>query len=335
MKKESEDKLLKALEGIQKTYGKGAVMFGNTAPRIKKQSTGILSLDMALGGGFGIGKVVEVFGPESSGKTTISIHAMAQAQRDFPDKRVAIIDAEQALDPDYCERLGVDTSKLLICQPEYGEQGLQIAIDLAETGVVSFILVDSTAALVPKSVIDGDMEDNSMAVQSRMIGKFFQKILDAANKNETTIYIVSQIRSAIGGYGPTDKTTGGNAPKFYASQRVEVRSSLGDKEKDGKEQINRKITAKVIKNKIAPPFKTTEFYVNFGTGVDKERDLFDTCVKLGIITLEGRTYSYDGTKLGVNYDATLAIFRDNIELQEILYKKAMELSKPIIQEEAF
>ena len=260
---------------------------------------------------------------------------MAQAQRDFPDKRVAIIDAEQALDPDYCERLGVDTSKLLICQPEYGEQGLQIAIDLAETGVVSFILVDSTAALVPKSVIDGDMEDNSMAVQSRMIGKFFQKILDAANKNETTIYIVSQIRSAIGGYGPTDKTTGGNAPKFYASQRVEVRSSLGDKEKDGKEQINRKITAKVIKNKIAPPFKTTEFYVNFGTGVDKERDLFDTCVKLGIITLEGRTYSYEGTKLGAYYDATLSIFRDNIELQEILYKKAMELSKPIIQEEVF
>lgn len=494
------------LASIEKSYGKGSVILGTRVPGIEKRSSGILSFDLALGGGFGKGKIVEVFGPESSGKalsldskiltpngwttmgnikvgdavvtdggyteyvkevypqgvqptfelklknghkvkctldhlweiyelsgnskqpyekvknfsvyskystatsvdsfvhttaeilhkiergvdvfipyydankwedvtyknqdlknlksyskvvsitrvedvecqcialygvhsklfitddyilthnTTISIHAMAQAQKDEPNKYVAIIDAEHALDSEYCAKLGLDLSKTIICQPDYGEQGTQIAIDLIESGHISFLLLDSLAALVPKSTIDGEMEDAQMGVESRMIGRFLKKVTASANNTGTTLYMTNQIRMKLGTYGNPETTPGGQAPRFYASQRIQIRA--GQNEKEGAEVKNKVVNYTVIKNKIAAPFKKGTLYINFGTGVDKVRDLWDAALRLGVINVTGRTYTVLGVKLSSkSKDDAYETFSGTVEIHDETYKTCIDLLK--------
>jgi recombination protein RecA len=260
--------------------------------------------------------------------TTFSIHSMAEVQKTQPNKYIAIIDAEHALDSKYCEALGLDMSKVLICQPDFAEQGLDIALTLLESGEVSFILIDSLAALVPKATLEGDMEDMHMALEARMISKFLKKATGLANKNGTILYLVNQLRQKIGGYGVGEVTTGGNAPKFYASIRVEFRKHQGDLV--DKQQVNSKVHIKIVKNKLSPPFQVGDVYINFGTGVDKVRDVFDTGIKTGVIAVNGRTYSYKETKLGVGKDVALQILRDNPELVDIMYQEILEQVKAVV-----
>lgn len=502
-KEEEKDLLALALAKITKEYGKGAIMMGEKMPDIPKQSTGILSFDLALGGGFGIGKIVEVWGPPSSGKalsldskiltpngwttmgeikvgdavvsdggyteyvsgvfpqgvqptfevklqngkkvkctldhlwsawsenwtskvnivedkihkyavglrsgftkvvntaeilseieqgvdvylpyylvdtqeelrytnpniktlkfyskivsvtrvedtecqcislfgirsklfitddfivthnTTVSIHSMVQAQIDQPDKVIAIIDAEHALDSNYCKALGLDMSKILICQPDNGEQGTQIALELIETGRISFLLVDSIAALTPKVIIDGEMEQNTMGAHARMMSKFLSKAASLANKTGTTIYMTNQTRNKIGTYGNPEITTGGESPKFYASQRIELKAKLGEKDED-KNLTHKVVTATVAKNKIAPPFKSCEMRIGFGVGVDKVFDTFEIALKFGFIKVTGRTYSYGEVKLGTSREDAYKLYCDNIEMQEEIYSRAIDTLK--------
>lgn len=319
-------KIEEALKKLEKTYGKGVVIHGDKSLGVPKRSSGILSLDLALGGGFGKGRIVEVFGVESSGKTTVSIHAMAQVQIEEPDKYVLIIDAEHALDTEYCRTLGLDLAKAIICQPDNGEQGLQVAVDLIGTGEISFALIDSIPALVPISTIEGEMEDVQMAVHARMISRFLQKITATASKTDTTVYMVNQIRNKIGGYGNAETTPGGFAPRYYASQRIQIRA--GQNEKEGAEVKNKVVNYTVIKNKIAAPFKKGTLYINFGTGVDKVRDLWDAALRLGVINVTGRTYTVLGVKLSSkSKDDAYETFSGTVEIHDEIYKTCIDLLK--------
>lgn len=258
--------------------------------------------------------------------TTVSIHAMVQAQIDQPDKVIAIIDAEHALDSNYCKALGLDMSKILICQPDNGEQGTQIALELIETGRISFLLVDSIAALTPKVIIDGEMEQNTMGAHARMMSKFLSKAASLANKTGTTIYMTNQTRNKIGTYGNPEITTGGESPKFYASQRIELKAKLGEKDED-KNLTHKVVTATVAKNKIAPPFKSCEMRIGFGVGVDKVFDTFEIALKFGFIKVTGRTYSYGEVKLGTSREDAYKLYCDNIEIQEEIYSRAIDTLK--------
>lgn len=321
--------LMTALSKIEKTYGKGSVM--NMAERPSYEGdvipTGSITLDAALGvGGFPRGRIVEIFGAESSGKTTIAIHAIAQVQKQ--GGLAAIIDAEHAFDPVYAEALGVDLSNLFISQPDNGEQALDIAEQLIRSGGMDLVIIDSVAALVPKQEILGDMGEAKVGLQARLMSQALRKITGAINKSHTTCIFINQLREKIGGnmYGPSETTTGGNALKFYASVRLDIRKSTTLKDSND-EPYGNVTRVKVVKNKVAPPFRTAAFDMIYGQGISRLGEIIDIGEAAGFINKSGAWYSYGETKLGQGREKAIAMLRDNPELTEELEKQALEAAK--------
>ena len=329
-KNPSADKL-KALQDamakIDKSFGKGAIMRlgDDKVDDIAVISSGSVGLNMALGvGGYPRGRVIEIYGPESSGKTTLAIHAMAEVQRQ--GGIAAIIDAEHAFDRFYAEKLGVDVENLLISQPDCGEQALDIADELIRSCAVDLVVIDSVAALTPKAEIEGDMGDNKVGLQARLMSQALRKLTATINKTQTTCIFINQLREKIGlMFGNPETTTGGNALKFYASVRLDIRK-VGQI-KDGDNVIGNHVRVKVIKNKVAPPFRNAEFDLMFNEGISKTGELVDLGVEKGILTKSGSFYSYNGTKLAQGRDATKVVLRDNVELAEEIEAKIMEAIK--------
>ncbi len=324
MEKEREAKL-KALQltmdKLEKTYGKGAVMkMGDVvAEDIACISSGSLGLDLALGiGGYPKGRVVEIYGPESSGKTTLAIHAMAEAQK--AGGIAAFIDAEHAFDRFYAENLGVNIDELIIAQPDSGEQALEIADNLIRSGAVDIIVIDSVAALTPKSEIEGEMGDSKMGLHARLMSQALRKLTASISKTGCTCVFINQLREKIGVmFGNPETTTGGNALKFYASVRLDIRRST--QLKDGDQVIGNRTRVKVVKNKVAPPFRKTEFDIMYGEGVSKAGEVIDLGVEYGVVKKSGSWFSYGDTKLGQGRDAVKRLLLDNIELAEELEEK--------------
>ncbi|NOZ90307.1 MAG: recombinase RecA [Epsilonproteobacteria bacterium] len=314
-----------ALKQIDKTFGKGTVVrLGDKAIEpIESISTGSLGLDMALGiGGVPVGRVIEIYGPESSGKTTLALQITASAQAD--GKVCAFIDAEHALDVLYAKNLGVDVENLLVSQPDFGEQALDVLETLARSGAVDVIVVDSVAALTPKAEIEGEMADQQVGLQARLMSKALRKLTGVLHKTETTVIFINQIRMKIGmmGYGSPETTTGGNALKFYASVRLDVRRIATLKQGDS--QIGNRVKAKVIKNKVAPPFRQAEFDIMFGEGISKEGELVDYGVKLDIIDKSGAWFSYGEKKLGQGKENVKAKFKEDTALRDEIEAKVKE-----------
>tara|TARA_B100001093_G_scaffold41508_2_gene35302 strand:- start:1079 stop:2077 length:999 start_codon:yes stop_codon:yes gene_type:complete len=327
MDKEREDKL-KALQltmdKLEKTYGKGAVMkMGDSAAEdIASISSGSLGLDLALGiGGYPKGRVVEIYGPESSGKTTLAIHAIAEAQKN--GGIAAFIDAEHAFDRFYAENLGVNIDELIIAQPDSGEQALEIADNLIRSGAVDIIVIDSVAALTPKSEIEGEMGDSKMGLHARLMSQALRKLTASISKTGCTCMFINQLREKIGVmFGNPETTTGGNALKFYASVRIDIRRST--QLKDGDNVIGNRTRVKVVKNKVAPPFRKAEFDIMYGQGVSKLGEIIDLGVEYGIVKKSGSWFSYGDTKLGQGRDSVKRLLTDNIELAEELETKIVE-----------
>ncbi len=288
--------------------------------------TGSLGLDIALGiGGFPKGRVVEIYGPESSGKTTIALHAIAQAQR--KGGMAAFIDAEHAFDKLYAEKLGIDTENLLISQPDNGEQALEIADNLIRSGAIDILVIDSVAALVPKAEIEGEMGDSSMGLQARLMSQALRKLTGSINKTGCVCVFINQLREKIGVmFGNPETTTGGNALKFYASVRLDIRR-IGQL-KDGMDIMGNRVRIKVVKNKVAPPFRQCEFDILYGQGVSKDGEIVDLASELNIIKKSGSWYSYGETKLGQGRDAVKQLFADNPELAEEIEGKIRQATKP-------
>lgn len=306
-----------AIKQIDKTFGKGTLMrLGDKEIEpIASISTGSLGLDIALGiGGVPQGRVIEIYGPESSGKTTLSLQVIASAQKN--GDVCAFIDAEHALDVLYAKNLGVDVDNLLVSQPDFGEQALDILETLARSGAVSLIVVDSVAALTPKSEIEGDMGDTHVGLQARLMSQALRKLTAILHKTNTTVIFINQIRMKIGtmGYGSPETTTGGNALKFYASVRIDVRRIATLKQ--GESQIGNRVKAKVVKNKVAPPFRQAEFDIMFGEGISKEGELIDYGVKLDIVDKAGAWFSYGEHKLGQGKEGAKQTLKDNTSLRE-------------------
>jgi recombination protein RecA len=313
------------LDKLDKTYGKGAVMkmgdvIYDDVPTI---SSGSLGLDLALGvGGYPRGRVIEIFGPESSGKTTLAIHAMAEAQK--AGGIAAFIDAEHAFDRFYAENLGVDIDNLIISQPDYGEQALEIADNLISSGAIDIIVIDSVAALTPKSEIEGEMGDSKMGLHARLMSQALRKLTATINKTKSTVIFINQLREKIGVmFGNPETTTGGNALKFYASVRLDIRRRT--QIKDGDKVLGNRTKVKVVKNKVAPPFQTTEFDIMYGYGISKVGEILDLGVEYNIIKKSGSWFSYNDTKLGQGRDAVKALINDNPELAEELEAKIIEI----------
>ena len=310
------------IEKMNKMHGVGSIIGGNEIIPVSKTSSGSLALDIALGGGWAVGKFIELIGPESSGKTTTSIHALIEQQKAFPDKKVAIVDAEHALDIEYAKAIGLNSDMLLISQPDSGEQALDIIIALASSNQISAILVDSIAALTPKAEIEGDMEDNQMGLQARMISKGCRKIASIADKNKVTVFWTNQLRMKIGVmFGNPETTPGGVAMKFYAGQRLDLRKKEGTKDKNTNEVLNIEVSVKVIKNKYAPPFRKCTLHIGFGSGFDNTASVIDYAVTLGIIKASGSWFSYGETRLGQGRESVKALLQDNPELLEELESK--------------
>ncbi|WP_022851426.1 recombinase RecA [Limisalsivibrio acetivorans] len=322
-----------AMGKIEKDFGKGAVMrLGERAvEKMPVIPTGILSLDIALGiGGIPRGRIVEIYGSESSGKTTISLHAIAEAQK--AGGIAAFIDAEHALDPVYAKAIGVDTDSLIVSQPDSGEAALEIAETLVRSGAVDIIVVDSVAALTPRAEIDGEMGDSHMGLQARLMSQALRKLAGIVNKSKTTLIFINQTRSKIGVvYGNPETTTGGNALKFYASVRIDIKKSSALKEKD--EQVGNHGMAKVVKNKVAPPFKTAEFDIMYGEGVSREGIIIDMGVKHGIITKAGAWFSYGDTRLGQGKENTRTYLKENPEVADELDRLVRQKSGIPVEEE--
>ena len=318
---EEKDPLLDVLASMDKRFGKGAVIVGDTVIQTERQKTGSLGMDIITGGGWGKGRMVEIYAPESSGKTTLCIHTMIQAQKDNPDKRVAFIDAEHAFDRNYAEHLGLDMSQVIISQPDSGEQALEIAEALIASGKISVCVIDSVAALTPKSEIEGEMGDSKMGLHARLMSQACRKLTAVVSKTNTVLLWTNQIRMKIGVmFGSPETVPGGEALKFYASIRVDMRKSKGDTDSDG-HVINSKVKAKTIKNKLAPPFQVTEFDIVFGEGIDKASEILAIAENLGIIKKGGSWFSYGDTKLGQGAANVKDLLRDNPELSdEIEYK---------------
>ena len=316
-----------AMEKIEKDHGKGTIMKmgDNKIEEIPVISTGSIGLDLALGvGGYPRGRVIEIFGPESSGKTTLAIHAIAQAQKN--GGIAAIIDAEHAFDRFYAEKLGVDVSNLLISQPDNGEQALEIADQLIRSSALDIVVIDSVAALTPKAEIEGDMGDSKMGLQARLMSQALRKLTGTINKTNTTCIFINQLREKIGVmFGNPETTTGGNALKFYASVRLDIRR-IGQL-KDGENVIGNQTRVKVVKNNVAPPVKKAEFDIMFGEGISKIGELIDMGVEFGIIKKSGSWFSYGDTKLAQGRDATKDLLRDNPELAEEIEVKVREAAK--------
>lgn len=313
--------LQSTLDKIDKSYGKGAIMkMGDTAVEdILTISSGSLALDVALGvGGYPRGRVIEIYGPESSGKTTLAIHAIAQAQK--VGGIAAIIDAEHAFDKFYAEKLGVDVQNLFISQPDNGEQALEIADHLIRSGAVDIVVIDSVAALTPKAEIEGDMGDSKMGLQARLMSQALRKLTASINRTNTTVIFINQLREKIGVmFGNPETTTGGNALKFYASIRLDVRR-IGQI-KDGDSVMGNRTKVKVVKNKVAPPFRFAEFDIIFGEGISKIGEIIDIGVELEIVKKSGSWFSYGDTKLGQGKESVKQLIRDNPELADEIEAK--------------
>ena len=316
-----------AMDKIEKDFGKGSIMKlgDDKVEEIEVIPTGSIGLNAALGvGGYPRGRVIEIYGPESSGKTTLAIHAIAEAQKN--GGIAAIIDAEHAFDRFYAQKLGVDTDNLLIAQPDNGEQALDIAEQLIRSSAVDIVVVDSVAALTPKAEIEGDMGDNKVGLQARLMSQAMRKLTSTISKTNTTCIFINQLREKIGVmFGNPETTTGGNALKFYASIRMDIRKS--SQIKDGEEIIGNQVKVKIVKNKVAPPFRKAEFEIMFGEGISKIGEIIDLGVEFGIIKKAGSWFSYGETKLAQGRDATKQLIADNPELAEELEAKIMEAIK--------
>jgi recombination protein RecA len=314
-----EKSIAEAVRAIHKQFGTGSIMrldSNSEVQAIDVIPTGSIALDVALGcGGLPRGRIVEIYGPESSGKTTLTLHAIAEAQR--AGGVCAFIDAEHALDTEYARRLGVELENLLVSQPDCGEQALEIADTLVRTGAIDLIVVDSVAALTPRAEIEGEMGDAHMGLQARLMSQALRKLTAVISKTRSTVIFINQLRQKIGVvYGNPETTTGGNALKFYCSVRLDIRRKKAIKR--GEETIGNEVRVKVVKNKLAPPFREAEFEILYGTGVNKLGELVDTAEKLGIVEKSGTWYSYGGEKLGQGRDKVLAHLDEHPQLQQQL-----------------
>jgi len=329
--KEAKLKALKlTLDKLDKAYGKGTVMKMSDSPiqDVDAIPSGSLGLDIALGvGGYPRGRVIEIYGPESSGKTTLTLHAIAEVQK--AGGIAAFIDAEHAFDRFYGENLGIDIDNLIISQPDNGEQALEITDNLIRSGAIDLVVVDSVAALTPKSEIEGEMGDSKMGLHARLMSQALRKLTGSISKTNCTVIFINQLREKIGVmFGNPETTTGGNALKFYASVRLDIRRSTQIKETSGN-VIGNKTRVKVVKNKVAPPFKMAEFDIMYGEGISKVGEILDIAVEHDIVKKSGSWFSYDDTKLGQGRDAVKALIKDNPELQDELENKIKEILKSL------
>lgn len=330
VKPEAEGKskaLSLAMDQITKQFGDGSIrkLGDNVTADVELVSSGSLSLDLALGGGYPKGRIIEIYGPESSGKTTLTLHAIAEVQRS--GGTAAFIDAEHALDPAYARRLGVDTDNLLVSQPDNGEQALEIAETLVRSNAVDLVVVDSVAALVPQAEIDGDMGDSHMGLQARLMSQALRKLTGIINKSKTTVIFINQIRMKIGVmFGNPETTTGGNALKFYASVRLDIRR-IGQI-KSGEDIIGNRTKAKVVKNKIAPPFRVAEFDIMYNEGISATGDVLDLAVQHGVVGKSGAWFDYKDGKIGQGREAAKQYLKENskvlVEIDKEVRKKVAE-----------
>ena len=327
-----------ALAGIEKQFGKGAVIrMGERASRdIQVIPTGCLDLDMALGvGGLPRGRVVEIYGPESSGKTTVALHVVAEAQK--MGGVAAFIDAEHALDPVYARKLGVDVDQLYVSQPDTGEQALEICEALVRSGAIDIVVIDSVAALVPKAEIDGEMGDSFVGLQARLMSQALRKLTGIVNKTNSTCIFINQLREKVGVmYGNPETTPGGRALKFYASVRIDIRR--GEQLKDGTTVVGNRTKAKIVKNKVAPPFRTAEFDILYGEGISKEGSLLDNAVALDIIHKSGAWFSYGDQRIGQGRENTRKFLKENpeiaAEIDKLVRAELMGKNAPVVQSAA-
>ena len=331
--KEAKLKALQlTLDKLDKTYGKGTVMkMGDKAiEEVETISSGSLGVDLALGvNGYPKGRIIEIFGPESSGKTTLTLHAIAEAQK--AGGIAAFIDAEHAFDRNYAEKLGVDIENLIISQPDNGEQALEIAENLIRSGAIDIVVIDSVAALTPKSEIEGEMGDSKMGLHARLMSQALRKLTGTISKTHCTVFFINQLREKIGVmFGNPETTTGGNALKFYASVRLDIRRST--QIKDGENVLGNRTKVKIVKNKVAPPFKVAEFDIMYGEGISKTGEILDLAVEFEIIKKAGSWFSYGETKLGQGRDAVKTLIKDNPELADELEVKLKAHLKELANE---
>jgi recombination protein RecA len=330
--KEAKLKALQlTLDKLDKTYGKGTVMkMGDKAiEEVEVISSGSLGVDLALGvGGYPKGRIIEIYGPESSGKTTLTLHAIAEAQK--AGGIAAFIDAEHAFDRNYAEKLNVDIENLIISQPDNGEQALEIAENLIRSGAIDIVVIDSVAALTPKSEIEGEMGDSKMGLHARLMSQALRKLTGTISKTNCTVFFINQLREKIGVmFGNPETTTGGNALKFYASVRLDIRRS--SQIKDGENVIGNRTKVKIVKNKVAPPFKVAEFDIMYGEGVSKTGEILDLAVEFEIVKKSGSWFSYGETKLGQGRDAVKTLIKDNPELADELEEKIKSRIKELAE----
>lgn len=325
-KQEAKNDIDSLMESLQSRFGEGSVMTLGEAQKVRVETvpSGSFSLDLALGGGLPKGRVIEIFGPESSGKTTLALHAVAEVQK--KGGRAAFIDAEHALDPEYAAKIGVKVKDLIISQPDNGEEALNILESLVRSGIIGIVIVDSVAALTPRAEIEGEMGTHQMGTQARLMSQALRKLTAISAKSNTIIIFINQIRMKIGiVFGNPETTTGGLALKFYASVRIDIRRTA--QVKKGEEIVGNRTKAKVVKNKVAPPFKIAEFDIMYGEGISYESDVLNTALKYEVVKKSGASYSFGEEKLGVGFETVREKLKEDKKLLETIKKKVMEAVK--------